>query len=127
LTTIKDILCGIIFFIDRTHVADKEKLTLCPVLFSLSIIPRWLRNHSFAWRPIGFIPKLPKQRFKGQNADTTHRVLGSILSGLLTAQLKGGIKGSVRDKFNVPRQVVFKVPICFIIGDVEGHDLLCGR
>jgi hypothetical protein len=33
----------------------------------------------------------------------------------------------VRDKFNVPRQVVFKVPICFIIGDVEGHDLLCGR
>jgi hypothetical protein len=32
LTTIKDILCGIIFFIDRTHIADKEKLTLCPVL-----------------------------------------------------------------------------------------------
>ena len=74
LTTIKDILCGIIFFIDRTHVADKEKLTLCPVLFSLSIIPCWLRNHSFAWHPIGFIPKLPKQRFKGQNADTTHHI-----------------------------------------------------
>jgi hypothetical protein len=127
LTTINDILCGIIFFIDRTHVADKEKLTLCPILFSLSIIPRWLRNQSFAWRPIGFVPKLPKQRVKGQNSETTHRVLGSILSGLVTAQLKGGIRCSVRDKFNIPRAVCFKVPICFIIGDVEGHDLLCGR
>jgi hypothetical protein len=127
LTTVNDILCGLILFIDRTHVADKEKLTLCPVLFSLSIIPRWLRNHSFAWRPIGFLPKLPKQRVKGQNADTTHRVLGSILSGVVATQRRGGIRCSMRDKFNVPRVLFFKVPICFIIGDVEGHDLLCGR
>jgi hypothetical protein len=33
----------------------------------------------------------------------------------------------MRDKLNVQREVCFKVPICFIIGDVEGHDLLCGR
>jgi hypothetical protein len=128
LTTRNDILCGILLFIDRTHVADKEKLTLCPVLFSLSIIPCWLRNHSFAWRPIGFVPKLPKQRVKGQNSETNHQILDSILSGVVTAQVKGGIKCLMSgNNFHDPKELCFKVPICFVIGDVEGHDLLCGR
>jgi hypothetical protein len=61
---------------------------------------------------------------KGQNADTTHRVLDSILSGVVTAQLMGGIKCSMRDKFNITRELCFKVPICFVIGDVEGHNVL---
>jgi hypothetical protein len=60
---------------------------------------------------------------KGQNADTTHRVLDSILSGVVTAQLMGGIKCSMRDKFNITRELCFEVPICFVIGDVEGHDV----
>jgi hypothetical protein len=36
------VLCSIILAVDRTHVADKDKLSLEPVLFSLSIIPRAL-------------------------------------------------------------------------------------
>jgi hypothetical protein len=84
-----EVLCGIILAVDRTHVADKDKLSLEPVLFSLSIIPRALRNHPFAWRPLGFIPKLPSSKFLGFNAQTYHRVLGSILSGLVHAQRNG--------------------------------------
>jgi hypothetical protein len=49
-------------------VADKDKLSLEPVLFSLSIIPRALWNHPFAWRPLGFIPKLPSSTSLGFNA-----------------------------------------------------------
>jgi hypothetical protein len=125
-----DILCGIILAIDRTHVADKDKLSLEPVLFSLSIIPRALRNLPFSWRPLGFIPKLPNSKAIGNNARTYHKVLASILSGLVLAQKNGGIKCGVMDKVDahgVDREFCFKVPLAFVIGDVEGHDVLCGR
>jgi hypothetical protein len=91
-TNSNEVLCGIILAVDRTHVADKDKLSLEPVLFSLSIIPHALRNHPFAWRPLGFIPKLPSSKSLGFNAITYHQVLGSILSGLVTSQRNGGIK-----------------------------------
>jgi hypothetical protein len=57
-----EVLCGIILAVDHTHEADKDKLSLKPVLFSLSIIPLALRNHPFAWRLLGFIPKLPSSK-----------------------------------------------------------------
>jgi hypothetical protein len=78
-----EILCGIILAINRTHVANKDKLLLAPVLFSLSIIPRALQNHPSAWRPLGFIPKFSTSKSLGFNAKTYHRVLGSSLSGLV--------------------------------------------
>ena len=121
-----EVLCGIILAVDRTHVADKDKLSLEPVLFSLSIIPRALRNHPFAWRPLGFIPKLPSSKTLGFNAITYHRVLSSILSGLVTAQRNGGIKASLLHD-GLEEEFCFKVPLAFVIGDVEGHDVLCGR
>jgi hypothetical protein len=42
MTNSNEVLCGIILAVDHTHVADKDKLSLEPVLFSLSIIPRAL-------------------------------------------------------------------------------------
>jgi hypothetical protein len=96
LTAINDIPCGIIFFLSGQKLLIRKNLPF-------AIIPCcWLRNYSFAWRPIGFLPsKLPKQRLKGQNACTTHQVLDLILSGVVTPQLKGGIKCSMRDKLSV--------------------------
>jgi hypothetical protein len=66
---------------------------------------------------------------KGQNVYTTYQVIDSILSENITAQLKGGIKRStMSNKFSSALiELCFQVPICFVIGDVEGHDLLCGR
>ena len=58
---LNDVLCGIIVFIYRTHVAEKEKLTLCPVMMTLFIIPQYLCYQAFAWHPLGFEPKLPAQ------------------------------------------------------------------
>jgi hypothetical protein len=81
-----DILCGIILVFDHTHVADKDKLSLEPVLFSLSIIPRALHNHPFAWRPLGFIPKFSRSNSLGFKTLTYHRVLGRMLSSLVRAQ-----------------------------------------
>jgi hypothetical protein len=125
-----DVLSGIILAIDRTHVADKDKLSLEPVLFSLSIIPRALRNQPFAWRPLGFIPKMSRSQSLGSSHRTYHRVLGRMLSGLVFAQNHGGINcsvlhGPVEDVTEV--DLCFKVPLAFVIGDVEGHDVLCAQ
>jgi len=124
---LNDVLCGIIVFIDRTHVAEKEKLTLCPLMFTLSIIPRYLRNQPFAWRPLGFIPKLPTQSFPGQNYANTHHVFESLLSGLANLQSEGGICCSIPNELGLSIHLWFKVPLCLSIGDVEGQDVQVGR
>jgi hypothetical protein len=73
LLELNDALCGLIFFIDRTHVvALKGRLPLCPVMFSLSIIPQWLRFYSFSWRPLGFLKKLFSSKIRGQNMTNHH-------------------------------------------------------
>jgi hypothetical protein len=74
-----DVLCGIIFFFDCPHVANKEKLSLCPLMFTLSIITRYLRNQPFAWRPLGYFPRLLGAKKLGQNVDTLHRFLDVFL------------------------------------------------
>ena len=51
-------------------------------------------------------------------------MLGSILSGLVTAQRNGGIKAPLLYK-SVEEEFCFKVPLAFVIGDIEGHDVLC--
>jgi hypothetical protein len=35
-------LCALILFLNWTHIALKDQLSLCPVMFSLSIILQWL-------------------------------------------------------------------------------------
>jgi hypothetical protein len=96
-------------------------------MFTLSIIPRHLRNQPFAWCPLGFIPKLPAQTFQGQNNANTHRVLDSLLSGLVESQREGGVTCSIRNPSGEAIPLCFKVPLCLSIGDVEGQDLQVGR
>jgi hypothetical protein len=122
-----DVLCGVIFFFDRTHVSNKQKLSVHPLMFSLSIIPRWLRNQPFAWRPLGYFPKLPPAKKTGQNVDTLHRCLDVLLGGLVKVQHNGGLNAPVHANDGSVHNLSFKVPVCFVIGDVEGHDELCTR
>jgi hypothetical protein len=115
------------FFFNRTHVANKDKLSLCPLMFTLSIIPRWKGNQPYAWRPLGYFPKLPQAKKFGQNIDTLHRCLDVLLSGLVMAQRSSGLTTPVLRTDGSSIELCFKVPLCFIIGDVEGHNELCAR
>ena len=96
-------------------------------MFTLSIIPRFLRNQPFAWRPLGYFPKLPSAKKFGHNMDTLHRFLDVLLSGLVKAQRDGGLSSPVLAKDGRQFRLRFKVPLCYVIGDVEGHDDLCVR
>lgn len=50
-----DILCPIIFFIDKTHTDNNSRLCIEQVRFTLGIFKRHIRNQSRAWRSIGYI------------------------------------------------------------------------
>jgi hypothetical protein len=56
-----------------------------------------------------------------------HRMLKAVLRGVVDAQKSGGIKCTLRNPEGQGIRLTFKVPLCFVIGDVEGHDVLCGR
>jgi hypothetical protein len=119
--------CVVSYFFDCTHVSSKEKISIHPLILSLSIIPRWLRNHPFAWRPLGYFPKLPPAKKVGHNIDTLHRSLDVMLSGLVSTQLASGLKGPVLANDGQEFRLCFKVPVCYVIGDVGGHNEICTR
>ena len=124
----KELLCPIIFFIDKTHTDIHGRLCLEPVQFTLGIFNRETRGKAHAWRTLGYIPDLQKkeQDQVGEKMQDYHDILSIILKTFNDAQrnpiiwrfcLNDGI-----DKF-----YALKIPILFIIGDTEGHDKLCGR
>ena len=123
-----EVLCGIILFIDQTFMADKDHQgSECP-LFTLLILPRHICNQAWAWHPLGFIPKFKSYPSCGQNMQALHLVFTCILSGLHDVQEIGGLTTVVLPP-SLSQQITltFKVPIAFIVGDVKGHDKLCGR
>ena len=99
----------------------------CPH-FTFSMLPRNICNQAWAWHPLGFIPKFESHHSCGQNMQALHLVLTHILSGLRGIQEIGGLTTVVLPPL-LSQQITltFKVPIAFIVGDVEGHDKHCGR
>ena len=123
-----EVLCGIILFIDQMLTADNDHQgSECP-LFTLSILPRHICNQAWVWHPLGFIPKFESHHSHGQNMQALHLVLTHILSGLCGIQEIGALTTIVLPP-SLSQQITltFKVPIAFIVGDVKGHDKLCGR
>ena len=140
----RDVLCGVLLGNDRTHCEKGQtaRLSLEPVIFSLTIIPQWLRQHPFAWRPLGFVSNLMlapsaeiNLRPQGQNVRNIHLMLSVILKGLKKVQDAGGFDWEVTPpkegglNHGVENKVVLKLilAICLVLGDCKGHDVLCGR
>jgi hypothetical protein len=124
----RDVLCPLIFFIDRTHTDVNGNLCLEPVAMTLGIFNRTTRNKASAWRTLGYCinqsncssttPLLKAQDF--------HAVLKIILHSLWMLQQTNGLAWELCYKGTI-YNVVFKVPILYIIGDTEGHDKLVGK
>ena len=57
--------------------------------------------------------------------EALHLVLTHI--SLCGIQEIGGLTTTVLTPLSSQITLMFKVPIAFIVGDIEGHDKLCGR
>ena len=116
-----DVLCGVILFIDKTHIDSKGRFTLEPVSFTLGIFTKEFRSKSKAWHTLGYIPNqalTTKHLSSLEKAIDYHCVLGHILNSLRTVQNSAGVAWNLFYHGNTHR-VVFQFPIMFVIGDTE--------
>jgi hypothetical protein len=122
-----ELLCPIIFFIDKTHTDLVGRLCIEQIRFTLGIFKLHVRNQSSAWRTLGYI--LDQNQIctlTSENKMQDYQAMTSrILKSLKDAQSAGIGWNLVLKKTTV--RVFFRVPILFIIGDTDGHDKLVGK
>ena len=122
-----ELLCPIIFFIDKTHTDLNGRLCIEQIRFTLGIFKYHIRNQSRSWRTLGYIldqnqicTKTSENKMQDYQAMTSQ-----ILKSLKDAQSTGiGWNLVLRQK---TVKVFFRVPILFVIGDTDGHDKLVGK
>ena len=125
----KDVLCALIFFIDKTHTDVQGKLPVEPVTFTLSIFRRHIRNLNCAWRTLGYIPNqdlLGKSSSPQCKVQDYHAMLEHIFEQIYEVQESGGIQWQF-DIDGIKSDVVLKLPVMLFLGDTEGQDKLVGR
>ena len=127
ITNPRDLLCPIIFFIDKTHTDIQGRLCLEPLQFTLGIFNRTVRSHPKSWRTLGYVNDLQK-RYSGKGKEKLqdyHLMLKVLLRSFSESQ-KEPILWEIKPN-GVSKFVRLKIPVMFVIGDTEGHDKLCGR
>jgi hypothetical protein len=125
----------IILYIDKTVISQSGKLSLHPVQMSLGIFTEKARRKANAWRPLGYIANEDIYYSGAERNDNTadvknerlHRILDAILKSFKEAQQPNALQGVPVQLGQYSKKVNLYVPLQFIIGDVEGGDVLCSR
>ena len=127
----KDFLVPIIFACDETNMG---RCGACPLLFTTSLLKQKYRNLAEVWRPLGFIYDLNllksnKQQSKMSGdlkAHRLHTVFKAVLESFRDAQRGTTLNNISLTLGKTNKEVVnLKVPLFFIIGDMQGGDKMC--
>ncbi len=103
-------------------------------MFTTTIFKRNIRNQAHAWRPLGYIP-IDRNYYSGPqwNAMTSelksirlNMLFDTVLQSFRAAQQESALKIPLT-LGNQTKKVNLKVPLAFIIGDIQGGDNICGR
>jgi hypothetical protein len=124
------LLCEILLFVDKTHLDNKGKHTLEPIMFTLGIFTKEFRNKPEAWRPLGYLPNLDHVAAH----DTTlkkqmdyHYLCRILLSELVSYQELDGINWTFNFGKNSDCRAILEIPVICLMSDNEGHDKACAR
>ena len=124
-----DVLLCIIIFMDKSHV-DSTNGRLCfePMMFTLSIFKKEVRTRPLFWRPLGFVVNQSNLTnvHSSLKSEDYHFMVRLLLRSLVEVQHGNGIQWRLSYQ-SMPFEVVFKLPVLFIVGDTEGHDKMCGK
>ncbi len=128
------IICPIIFYIDKIAIDKTGHLCLEPVYFTLGLINLLGRLNPLAWRPLGYIPNIGlKSKAESHNnisgpqkVQLYHDILMVINESLVKIQQLGGLPWSFVYKGS-PYHVILHFPVLVNLGDTEAHDKQCGR
>jgi hypothetical protein len=123
----------IIFACDETHLQKGGKASSWPLLFTTSILNQKTRNLPIAWRMLGYINDLSllqsaaedKNLSQEVNAERLHAIFKTILATVIEAQQSGALDNIPLIFGDDTKLVNLKVPLIFIIGDMQGGDKIC--
>ncbi len=123
----------IIFACEETHLLQGGKTASWPILFTTSILNQKTRNLPIAWRTLGYINDLSliqssaedKDLSKEEKAERLHAIFKTILATLIEAQESGALDGIPLLFGNQTKKVNLKVPVIFIIREMQGGDKIC--
>ena len=124
----RDVVVGVMFFIDKAHYDVQGRLCFEPVTFTLSIFRKEVRTNPVFWRTLGFIANQANiscgtAKLKSQDY---HFMISLLFKSVVAVQDGPGLMWNL--KYNERTYpVVFKFPVLFVVGDTEGHDKLCGK
>jgi len=116
---------------DKTHLANKGKLTLEPVMFTFGWFKRFIRNQPRANMPLGYLPNLyqlaPHASATAKASDLQY-CLGFVLAEYVQHQhIQGGINWPLVYCGDTFSSVSMQIPLALINGDTEGHDKFLGK
>ena len=143
ITSTKQLLVPIIVYLDGTAIDSKGPFEVCPVSFTISLFLEKVRRYSKAWRLLGFVPDLNRDRSSAMNshansckstvAGRTTRNFHSIMDVIFRGMAREQAGNDPRlKKFPLKiggRWIVvdFVCPLLFVIIDGKQGDQLCGR
>ena len=125
----------IIFAYDKTHLQTGQQATSWQLLFTTSILNQQTRNLPIAWHTLGYLNNLTliqlspedKDLSKELKAERLHPIFKNILATLIEAQESGVLDDIPLLVGDETKIVNLKVPVIFIIGNMQGRDKICCR
>jgi hypothetical protein len=127
----KDLLVPLILFLDKTHIDQKNRQKLEPVMVTLGIFSQKVRTDPKYWRVLGYIPYIQSGYPSGTGETNLklsdyHVMLSSVLRGVKEMQKTQGVL--IRFPYrNKTHEAIFKMPVACIVGDHEGQNHNCGK
>jgi len=131
----KDFLLPIIFAMDKTTISNSTHLHVYAVMFTTTIFDCKTRNQAHAWRPLGYIPieriYYSSRQWKSMSSSLksvrANILFDTVLQTFREAQKKGALIDIPLQLGNKTKTVNLKIPLAYIIGDIQGGDGICGR
>jgi hypothetical protein len=131
----KDFLLPIIFAMDKTTISSTARMSVYAVMFTTTLFDYKTRNKAQAWRPLGYIPIEKNFHSSAQwtrmdkklKSKCENLFFETVLHSFREAQQDGALDGVPLTLGNKTKAVNLKVPLAFIIGDIQGGDGICGR
>ena len=120
-----EFLLPLMLHTDETGTDAFQRHPLEPLMFTLALIRRHMREKAGAWRHAGFVPKVSEHDTSLEGLQMHHDCLSAILADLQELQENPPVVelnlGGMKKKVKIILQ------IAFVMGDQKSQDTLCGR
>ena len=130
-----EFLVPIIFAFDECLLSSESNLSVLALYFTTTLFNYHTRTNHDAWRILGYVPNdrnyYSKQQLhmftSNEKSLRLHQLLETVLSSFTSAQNDETLNHFSLRLGQYRKTVNLKVPLFFIIGDLQGGDKVSGR